>query len=559
MPAAGRRCVRSAKGSTDDELRLLLKAPVAVAWWITTFAPELLERDHLDLLMIGVPGGPSAADEGRPYQLLPLLLERPKLTVDATVMLWTPEARFAPRPHYSTPHISLDGQPGSRRSPRDAREGSLAQWLEDRDGKATGPVHADASRASTSGNRCGRGCARCSKTGAHVGCFARGMEKVERDAWLLQAHGYEVSPDAQRNPWSRYHPELRGHGSWAAVGWRFKPRSLPPADFAVDVARLRRAHDAQEFLQHEFEVWNPLQFIGRAQPAEGDTSPIPSCSSACPTITRSRFGRARSGRSSPTSACASKGNIALPPEVLATYPGEKATAFERLLWAVDIYRGDIRRREVVAMQMHSATQIEHVKTQVALSLKGKASRAEIDAFTEYFRGGMSPGAATPGSEGLFKALRIHNWDEAAALIAATPVARQRGGRGWHDALVLRVQGWPLRARPPLARDRRESEPSRSRGVRRHPRCGQARRRGAGGALASLRRRPRSRHRDGLHPCPARDALRLLERPRVSCSSSVSICTAPCSRVRPLQTNTSTSRDCRASCARRSSSSSASGA
>ena len=33
---------------------------------------------------------------------------------------------------------------------------------------------------------------------------------------------------------------------------------------------------------------------------------------------------------------------------------------------------------------------------------------------------MNPGAATPGSEGLFKALRIHNWDEAAALIAATP-------------------------------------------------------------------------------------------------------------------------------------------
>ena len=62
------------EGVADDEVRLLLKAPVAVAWWITTFAPELLKRDHLDLLMVGVPGGPSAADEGRPYQLLPLLL-----------------------------------------------------------------------------------------------------------------------------------------------------------------------------------------------------------------------------------------------------------------------------------------------------------------------------------------------------------------------------------------------------------------------------------------------------------------------------------------------------
>jgi hypothetical protein len=64
--------------------------------------------------------------------------------------------------------------------------------------------------------------------------------------------------------------------------------------------------------------------------------------------------------------------------------------------------------------------VEHLKTQVALSLKGKASRAEVEAFTEYYRGGMNPGVATPGSALLFKALRIGNWDQAAALIAATP-------------------------------------------------------------------------------------------------------------------------------------------
>ncbi len=407
------------EGVADDELRLLLKAPVAVAWWITTFAPELLERDHLDLLMVGVPGGPSAADEGRPYQLLPLLLERPKLTVDATVMLWTPEARFAPRPKYSTPHISLDGQPGVDVHPASLREGSLTQWLEDRFGRPPDLcllMHPsfDERESMWAGLRA------LFESGVHVGCFARGMEKVERDAWLLQAHGYEVSPEAQQNPWTRYHPELRGHGSWAAVGWHFKPRSIPPADYAVDVARLRRAHDAQEFLEHEFEVWNPLQFIGRAQPAEGDTSPDPELFVGLPDHHALSLRTGEVWALEPDRRVRVEGNIALPPEVLATYPGEKATAFERLLWAVDIYRGDVRRREVIAMQMHSATQIEHVKTQVALSLKGKASRAEIEAFTEYFSGGMNPGTATPGSEGLFKALRIHNWDEAAALIAATP-------------------------------------------------------------------------------------------------------------------------------------------
>jgi len=407
------------EGVEDEELRLLLKAPVAVAWWITTFAPELLERDHLDLLMVGVPGGPSAADEGRPYQLLPLLLERPNLTVDATVMLWSPEARFAPRPKYSTPHISLDGQPGIVARPATLFEGSVTQWLEGRQGKAPDLcllMHPsfDERISIWAGLRV------LFESRVAVGCFARGMEKVERDAWLLQAHGYEVSPEPQPNPWSRYHPELRGHGAWAAVGWHFEPRSIPPADFAVDVPRLHRAYDAQQFLQHEFEVWNPLQFIGRAQPADGDTSADPELFVGMPDHHAVSLRTGEVWALEPDRRIRVDSQIVLPRTILDTYPGENASSFERLLWAVDVYREDFRRREAAALQAQSARQVEHLRMQVAVSLKGKASRAEIEAFTEYYRGGMNPGAATLGSEGLFKTLRIHDWDQAAALIAATP-------------------------------------------------------------------------------------------------------------------------------------------
>jgi len=407
------------EGVDDDEVRLLLKAPVAVAWWITTFAPELIERDHLDLLMIGLPGGPSAADDGRPYQLLPLLLQRPNLAVDATVMLWAPEARFAPRPHYLTPHISLDGQPGVVGRPATLYDGSLAQWLEGRQGKLPDLcmlMHPsfDEHIAVWSGLRT------LLAGGVRVGCFARGMEKVERDRWLLEAHGYEVVPDAQRNPWSQYHADLRGHGAWAAVGWRMRPRALPPENFVIDAPRLHRACAAQEFLQHEFEVWNPLQFIGRAQPADGDTSPNPELFVGLPDHHALSLRSGEVWALEPDKRVHVEGNIALPPEVLATYPGESAAAFERLLWAVDIYRDEVRRREAADVAARSAAQVEHLKTQLALSLNGKASRAEIDAFTEYYRGGMEPDAATPGSEILFKALRSHNWDDAAPLIAATP-------------------------------------------------------------------------------------------------------------------------------------------
>ncbi len=407
------------EGVADDEVRLLLKAPVAVAWWITTFAPELLARDHLDLLMVGVPGGPSAADEGRPYQLLPLLLERPQLAVDATVMLWPPEARFAPRPKYSTPHISLDGQHGVVARPATPFDGSLKHWLDGRSGKAPDLcllMHPrfDERIAFFAQIRM------LLEMGVVVGCFARGAEKVERDAWLLQAYGYDVTPAAQRNPWSRHRPELRGHGSWAAVGWQLKPASIPSADYKIDEARLRRSYDAQQFLQHEFEVWNPLQFIGIARPADGDVSADPELFVGLPDHHALSLRTGEVWALEPDKRVRVEGNVALPPEVLATYPGESAPAFERLLWAVDVYRDEFRRREAADILARSAAQVEHLRTQVALSLQGKASRTEIDAFTTYYRGGVDPGPATPGSDALFKALRTGEWDEAAALVAATP-------------------------------------------------------------------------------------------------------------------------------------------
>ncbi|MEO8676026.1 MAG: ankyrin repeat domain-containing protein [Casimicrobiaceae bacterium] len=407
-----------AEGQPEEELRLLLKAPVAIAWWIQTFAPELLLRDHLDLVIVGVPGGPSAADDGRPYQLLPLLLERPRMTVDATVVLWAPEATYSPRPAYSTSHLSLEALPGAVARPATIVDDSLSQLLERRQGKAPDLcllIHPGFDERIS----LWVGLRELLASGAHVGSFARSMEKVERDAWLLRAHGYDVAPAAQQNPWSRYHPELRGHGSWGAVGWRVDPRSLPPRDYAVDVPRLHRAYDAQQFLQHEFEVWNPLQFIGRVQTSDGDTDPDPERFVGLPDHHAISLRTGELWALEPDERVRVD-DIVLPPEVIATYPGEDAPAFERLLWAVDVYRDEVRRREAAALQARSAAQVEHFRTSLSLALKGTPSREEVDALTEYYRGGAAPGAVSPGSESLFRALRTGAWDEAAARVATTP-------------------------------------------------------------------------------------------------------------------------------------------
>jgi len=410
---------RLADGASEDELRLLLKAPVAVAWWIVTFAPELLERDHLDLLMVGVPGGPSAGDDGRPYQLLPLLLERPRLSVDATVMLWTPKASVAPRPHYLTPHVSLEGQAPGVGRPATMFAGTLTQLLEDREGKAFDLcllMHPGFDERAP----LWRELLALVDMGVCVGCFARGMEKVERDAWLLQAYGYEVSPLARANPWSRHHPDLRGHGPWAAVGWRFEPRSNPSARHTVDLPRLRRAYEAQQFLQYEFEVWNPLEFVGRAQPAAGDAVPNPEMFVGLPDHYAVSLRTGEVWALEPDRRVRVEGNVVLPPEILSTYPGELAPAFERLLWAVDVYRDQVRPRETEALRVRNAENVQHLRTSVTLALKGHASRAEVEALTEYLRGGIDPGDATPGSAPLFASLRKRDWNKAVAMIADSP-------------------------------------------------------------------------------------------------------------------------------------------
>ena len=405
--------------AADDELRLLLKAPVAVAWWITTFAPELAQRERLDLLMVGLPGGPSAADEGRPYQLLPLLLERPQLKVSATVILWTHESRFAPAIDYLAPHISLAAQDRLEARPATMFEGSLTDWWARRHGIPPDLcllVHPgfDERVPFWAGVR------HLLDAGVHVGCFARGAEKVERDAWLLQAYGYDVTPDPKPNPWARHHPELRGHGAWGAVGWHLKPRSIPPSDVAIDTARLQRAYDAQQFLQHEFELWNPLQFIGEVQVVAGDPSADPEKFVGLPDHHTVSLRTGEIWALEPEGRVRAEGNISLSPEVLATYPGEHAQRFERVLWAVEVYGDEFRRREAAAMPAVDAMRVEELRERVGRSLQGKVSQEEIDAFTEYYRGGRKASTATPGSEPLFAALRKRDWNTAAALIAESP-------------------------------------------------------------------------------------------------------------------------------------------
>ncbi len=210
-----------------------------------------------------------------------------------------------------------------------------------------------------------------------------------------------------------------GHGAWAALGWHFAPASIPPADFPIDRERLRRAREAQEFLQHEFTVWNPLQFTGQRQADEVPAGAEPDELIGFPDhhVLSLRSGEVwaleADGRV-PT-----EGNPRVPPEVLATYPAA-ASAFERLLWAVEVYRDVVLPQQRATAERESQQQIGQLRDELARSLRPDAGEVDIARITDYFQGGSGPTPITPGSEALFAALVERDWERAMGLVLDVP-------------------------------------------------------------------------------------------------------------------------------------------
>ena len=505
-------------GVHERDLHLLLQAPVTLAWWLSEFAPQLLKRDTLDLLVVGVPGGPSSTDEGRPYQLLPALLGREGLRVNVTVLVGSAEAVPASRVPYPTPQSSLEDR-GDALYPALRSYDTIAKWWELCQGKAPDAcvlMQPDFDHRIDFWT----GLRLLHEARVPVGCFARSEAEAERDAWMLSAYGYDVTARTRRNPWAQRWAESRGHGAWGAVAWSFAPGVPPLASVVVDHRKLERAADAQRFLQHEFEVWNPLEYIGQRI----DESRLQG-SDAVPPLIGLPDHHALSlatgdvWQMEPDGLVPVFGNTKLPQALLATYPSDTACGFERLLWAVDLYRDEFRPREAAAIEALGMARAEQLKDSISQAFQGRASAAELAAFETYYTGGAAPDAATPGSEPLFDALRKRDWARAEDMLAADEALANAVDEDGRDAAVLRPCRGPSRLRAPAPRPRRRSEPSGSRGLCGGARHGQARGRRAARAAAALWRGPRPAHRPRHDARAARAALpalggaRLPARPR----------------------------------------------
>lgn len=73
-------------GLTTGEYELATIMPASIARWIEVFQPALKEKDAIHIAVVGAEAGPDRVDEGRWYQLIPILLGKPDLRVSVTLV-----------------------------------------------------------------------------------------------------------------------------------------------------------------------------------------------------------------------------------------------------------------------------------------------------------------------------------------------------------------------------------------------------------------------------------------------------------------------------------------
>ena len=412
------------RGADDQTLVRLLGGAASVAWWITHFAPEVLLRDTVRLLVVGLVGNPEVIDQGRPYALLPTLLGRPGLTVEASVMAIdiAPDMQAA----HATAGVSLRAAPVA---PVRIVPATMTEWHR---GNRSGT--ADVCLLFHPNFECDvevwRDVAALLRSHTVVGAFARGSEYLDRDLWLLEAYGYGLPNDVapRANPFVSVRKDTSRSDAWGALAWKVPTHVAPSTDVPPDGARLARARAAQQFTRAEFVATNAFEFIGQvlhiAAGAGEAFIGLPD-----EHLVSRRTGRVF--RSEDGALVPATGAVTLDAALLASYPDAARRQFDRFLWSVDVYLEHCRPAQTAYMVGAHARQVQELQAVLAIRLGGRSDGQDLKDVVDHYTGAIEITAITPGAEPLYRALRARNWQRAQKLIAAKPElvrARDEEGR-----------------------------------------------------------------------------------------------------------------------------------
>lgn len=197
----------------------VLAAPAAIARWVAVFAPELVRRDKLSILVIGAEST-DAPDQGRWYQTVAAMLAF-KGAIEVTLVGAELDITFASSAASLAPAVPANS----------ARQG-LAEFLAKHDG-----ARFDLAVLFQPGFQKHRGwlqdsgIARLLAAGALLMGTSYSTDEYQMERWVLECHGYRVSAESVFNPFFLELGDANSSIQWGRALWQIE--STPARDFSL--------------------------------------------------------------------------------------------------------------------------------------------------------------------------------------------------------------------------------------------------------------------------------------------------------------------------------------
>lgn len=318
------------RSHVTEDLQKGLVVPVAVARWISVFAPALANKTELTLVLGGAEQGAEYAAGGRWYHLIPTLLGNPAMKLK--VVLVGPHASGTSSKERHAPPTLLTNRPWQGMPPDwtdatlvDSTLGAYFEKLSVLPDLVLLPhpgfeVHQES--WLTPGEL-----ADVLETKVPVGAFSYALDEFEMERWLLDVHGYAVSPQFEVNPLQLSPDEEIGLPvAIAAVLWKID--AAPAFDFEADPDVTLRYSSAMALIEDMFTEGEGHLVVkaGSPLPRHPDMLFVPPLF-AVSLVTGGLY--AQVGEDVEDLACQ------IPEELMAHKPGPDSLPFERTLFALE--------------------------------------------------------------------------------------------------------------------------------------------------------------------------------------------------------------------------------
>jgi hypothetical protein len=325
--------LRELERVTQQQVFNAITLPVATALWIAKSQPALAEEPHLNLVIAGAERGPEDLDDGKWFQLIPLLLGKPQQTI--TVTLVGPHVNGTTRHLMPLPEIATrtGAELPSNWAPAKKVTGTLGEFWRDSPTKANvvvlpHPGVEDHHQSWLQEDELPR----VLRSDTPVGAFSYSLDEYEAESWLLAQYGLTPNLTHHINPYAPLEPRAPIPLATAHVLWSL-PATLPDA---LPLPDTNAIHYADSLINASYTEWlnNGFGFeyarLGKTAFVSDDEDwifvlPYHAINVKTGALAM-RQEQARSATPSPR----------VTPAMLKGYPGRGALPYLKKLWALEI-------------------------------------------------------------------------------------------------------------------------------------------------------------------------------------------------------------------------------